>query len=127
MDSFFSRNEIEELIDRLTDVIGDGIVKETKRESLRRKSGRVYMFQGRKHIASNNKSTEVFANRSGKLKNSLRYETNGDVITVGSDIKYLKYLELGTVKMNIRPSLDLGVTGAKIEDLITRELDRFFR
>lgn len=118
--------EIDSLIRRIKHIIGTEVVNEVKRQSLQKKHGKTYIYQGRKHIASANDSSEGFANRSGRLRNSITYRVRNE-IQIGSDIPYLKYLEGGTSRMNPRPSLDLGVRKTDIDTLIKRELDNFFR
>ena len=61
--------------------------------------------------------------RTGLLKSSIGhdFQEGGLVGRVGTDLKYGKFLELGTVNMEARPYLRPAF------DRITRRVERFFR
>lgn len=42
---------------------------------------------------------------TGRLRNSLTYRKEGDAVTVGSNVEYAPYVELGTSKMKAQPYL----------------------
>ncbi len=79
------------------------------------RTGRVYTFRGRKHLAS--APGEVPANRTGRLANSVGYEATGHhTLVFGEEAEYATYLELGTqnrdgsLRMAKRPHLSVAVT-----------------
>lgn len=82
------------------------ILVEQGRENMDKTSyGRVYIIGGRKHIAS--RSGDTANNLSGALRDSIRYELQGNVLEFGAgnaNIKYAKYLENGTKKIDKRPN-----------------------
>lgn len=89
--------------------VGRGNVKETRRLMTDEpKTGRWYLYKGRRYRAS--APREAPAIRSGKLRKSVGYVTNGtDQVEFGDREEYGKYLELGTQKMAPRPHLSRTV------------------
>jgi len=65
------------------------------------RSGRVYRFMGREHIAS--APGEPPANRSGRLAGSFEYKARQNELVVYTGVEYARYLEQGTSKMEPRP------------------------
>jgi hypothetical protein len=79
--------------------IGGDVKRDTKRLiETGTRTGRVYRYKGRKHIAS--KKGEPPANRSGKLAKSGFFKVrNWQEMTVGEKADYAGFLEDGTSRM----------------------------
>lgn len=85
--------------------VGDVLVDNAKSNMDKVSFGRVYVIGGRPHIAS--KAGETANNLSGALKDTIRYEVQGEVLEFGAGnerVDYAKYLEKGTSKMQERPN-----------------------
>ena len=65
------------------------------------RSGRTYLFRGRRHTAS--AAGEMPASRTGKLAGSVGYKTSRMRVEFGETAFYGKYLEDGTPNMAARP------------------------
>ena len=102
--------------------IGTEVVKETRRLIRRRnKTGRLYNINGRLHRAS--APEEAPANLTGKLLKSSNYTVhNQQEMSIGEEVLWALFLELGTRKMAPRPHLIVainnkaGITYKLLED-----------
>jgi HK97 gp10 family phage protein len=109
--------------------IGDVLVDDAKENMNKISFGRTYVIGGRIHIAS--KAGESPNNLSGKLKDSIRYEIQKDVLEFGAGnerINYAKYLEKGTEHISQRPNYTKVILKnrknieRKLEDAIIKSL-----
>lgn len=81
---------------KLRQTASDNILK-------RGRSGRVYKYKGRRHVASS--PGESWANRSGEARRGLIYSVQGsDQLTFGNKAPHAEYLEFGTKNMAARPA-----------------------
>ena len=72
------------------------------------KTGRIYKIRGRRHQAS--APGESWANLTGKARRSINFKVSGsDKLYFGASKKYVKFLELGTVNMESRPTLSASI------------------
>lgn len=68
--------------------------------------------------------------QSGTLKASISYRVQGwNEFSVGSNVNYAPYLEMGTSKMGARPYLKPGLENSldRIERLLIRDLEKIFK
>ncbi len=95
---------------------GQSFVAVTSREIRRKpKSGRTYIINRRRHIAS--APGETHANLTGAALRSLSFKAHGSMslevgygVTTGKKApKYVGFLEFGTKKMAARPSVQNGI------------------
>ena len=55
-------------------------------------------------------STHKPGYRGGTLKKSITHEVNGnESVTIGTDVEYAVYVEMGTIKMKAQPYLRPGI------------------
>lgn len=95
----------EGFLDEALSAIGDVLVDNAKSNMDKVSFGRVYVVGGKPHVAS--KAGETANSLSGGLRDTIRYEVEGEVLEFGAGnekIDYAKYLEEGTSKMKQRPN-----------------------
>lgn len=83
--------------------IGEGTKNKMVTEAAGPKSGRIYVVKGREYQAS--APGEYPANKFGDLSASYGVEQDAEGVTIGTNIKYAKYLRTGTTKMMKRKML----------------------
>jgi len=118
-----TNNEIKALFRNIAFTIGNEIRLEYE------KSGE-YTKHGIKYKNLPNRSSAPFespALQSGNLHSKIDVEYKDKVLSVGSDVKYLKYLELGTKKMKPRNGLEIAYNNIDILDIIDKKVKLFFR
>ena len=123
MNNLPSNNEIKAFFSHVKFAIGNEVMRESWRSG-------VYTKHGVKYPNLPNRSSapyEQFARQSGKLNDSIDVKIIEDIIMIGSDVPYLKYLELGTSKMKPRPTLKLSYEATDIKSIIDDKVKRFFR
>lgn len=92
---------------------------------LKKKSGRVYRYKGRRIKAS--QDGEGWANRSGKARRGLSFRVQGQSrLYFENSVDYVQYLE--DPKSLNRPAMWLSIesNAGKIERYIEQEIDRMF-
>ena len=118
-----TNNEIKALFRNIAYSIGNEIRREYE------KSGE-YTKHGIKYPNLPNRSSAPYeppALQSGNLHSKIDVEYKDNVLSVGSDVKYLKYLELGTKKMLPRNGLNIAYNKIDIIDIIDKKVKLFFR
>ena len=124
-----TNSQIAKLEKDILSTVSSKVIGEMRRQSFLPKTGRKYKKKGYDdHIASSNDSQESYANWTGHLNYNLKYVVRGRTMAnLGSDVKYLKYLEEGTKKMNPRPTIEFAFKALDIKNIIKGELDVLFR
>lgn len=108
--------------------VGRDVINDIKSEikDKEKKTGRVYVYKGRTHIAS--AAGEYPANRSGSLRKSMGFEVKGLNLEIGArdSIDYGKYLEKGTKRMRPRPYIDRTFQKNRLKslDIIGKEIEK---
>lgn len=110
--------------------IGDILVAQAKGNMEKVSIGRVYIVGGQRHIAS--KGGDTANNMSGALSKTIRFDIKGKVLEFGagnSSIKYAKFLELGTSKMDKRPNYTKSIlqNKSKIDKVVRVALSNSIR
>ena len=109
--------------------VGDFLVSKAQGNMDKVSFGRVYIVNGRKHIAS--RAGDAPNNMTGALRRTVRYEIHGDVLEFGagnSRVNYAKFLERGTSRMGKRPNYTKTILdnkkeiGEKIEDALVNNI-----
>jgi len=91
-------------IDRFLWFLGRELKSTASKQVLAKpRSGRVYRYKGRRHVASSR--GESPANRSGAYRKSIGFNVRGHTMEFGAGAKYSAYLENGTRRMAARPGL----------------------
>jgi phage gpG-like protein len=122
-DNLPTQREIEAVIRRIKYKIGNEIRKEYEN------SGE-YSKTGIKYPNLPNRSSAPYeppAKQSGNLHSKIDVKLHNNGVMVGSDVKYLKYLELGTKKMVKRDGLNIAYKKLNITKIIDDILVKFFR
>lgn len=119
-----TKREIEALFRNILFTIGNEIRLEYE------KSGE-YSKHGIKYPNLPNRSSKPYeapALQSGKLHSNIDVDVIKDSeVKIGSDIEYLKYLELGTKKMLPRNGLEIALNKTNISKIIDDKIKRFWR
>lgn len=110
--------------------IGDVLVEQSKENMDEISNGRVYVIGGKTHIAS--KAGDSPNNLSGELKNTIRYDINGNILEFGAGnetVNYAKYLEKGTQRIKVRPNYTKTIIqkSPKISEIIAKALKENIR
>jgi len=130
------RKASKKAIRRANHTSGNGLVKATSTEILRKpKGGRTYVRRTRsgarrKHVAS--APGETHANMTGALRRSLGFRVSVNELEFGYGVEkgnapdYAKTLEFGGSKMKARPSLQNGIKSQRrnIMNNIEREIKK---
>jgi HK97 gp10 family phage protein len=116
--------------DKALNKIGDVLVEQAQGNMEKVSVGRVYIVGGKAHIAS--KAGDTANNMSGALSKTIRFEIQGKVLEFGagdSAIKYAKYLEMGTSRMDKRPNYTKSIlqNKSKIDKVVQDELMKAIR
>ena len=119
-----TKREIEALFRNILFTIGNEIRLEYE------KSGE-YSKHGIKYPNLPNRSSKPYeppALQSGKLHSNIDVDVIKDSeVKIGSNIEYLKYLELGTKKMLPRNGLEIALNKTNISKIIDDKIKRFWR
>jgi hypothetical protein len=110
--------------------IGDVLVEQSKENMDEISNGRVYVIGGKTHIAS--KAGDSPNNLSGELKNTIRYDIDGNILEFGAGnetVNYAKYLEKGTQRIKVRPNYTKTIIqkSPKISEIIAKALKENIR
>ena len=110
--------------------IGDILVEQSKENMDEISNGRVYVIGGKTHIAS--KAGDSPNNLSGELKNTIRYDIDGNILEFGAGnetVNYAKYLEKGTQRIKVRPNYTKTIIqkSPKISEIIAKALKENIR
>lgn len=110
--------------------IGDVLVEQSKENMDEISNGRVYVIGGKNHIAS--KAGDSPNNLSGELKNTIRYNIDGNILEFGAGnetVNYAKYLEKGTQRIKVRPNYTKTIIqkSPKISEIIAKALKENIR
>ena len=110
--------------------IGDVLVEQSKENMDEISNGRVYVIGGKTHIAS--KAGDSPNNLSGELKNTIRYDIQGNILEFGAGnetVNYAKYLEKGTQRIKVRPNYTKTIIqkSPKISEIIAKALKENIR
>lgn len=110
--------------------IGDVLVEQSKENMDEISNGRVYIIGGKAHIAS--KAGDSPNNLSGELKNTIRYDIDGNILEFGAgneEVNYAKYLEKGTQRIKVRPNYTKTIIqkSPKISEIIAKALKENIR
>lgn len=124
------RFDFDKFSNKALNTIGDVLVEQAQDNMEKVSVGRVYIVGGKRHIAS--KAGDTANNMSGALSKTIRFEISGKVLEFGagnSKIKYAKYLELGTSKMDKRPNYTKSIlqNKGKIDKIINVALSNSIR
>jgi phage gpG-like protein len=117
--------ELQALFRNIAYSIGNEIRYEYEKSGDYKKHGIKY-----KHLPKrSSKPFESPAKQSGNLhsKIDVDYNQSSKVLKVGSNVKYLKFLELGTKKMLPRNGLEIAYKKIDIENIIDKKLKSFFK
>lgn len=124
MSNLPSDKEIKALFRNILFDIGNSIRLEYE------KSGK-YTKSGIKYKNLPNRSSAPFespAIQSENLHSKIDVNVIGDKeVKIGSNVKYLKFLELGTNKMQPRNGLEIALKKTNIIKIIDTKIERFFR
>lgn len=110
------------------DEIGDVLVEGAKDNMDDVSIGRIYLINGKTHIAS--KEGDTANNLSGALKNSIRFETQGNILEFGAGdekINYAKYLENPNILNRPNYTKTILANEKKIDKVIKEELFKNIR
>ena len=116
----FAKNALDEV----GEILVDGAKENMDKVSV----GRTYVINGRQHIAS--KRGDTANNLSGDLKESIRFETQGNILEFGAGdekINYAKYLENPNVLNRPNYTKTILENQAKIDKKIQDELVKNIR
>ena len=124
------RFDFDRFADKALNTIGDVLVEQAQDNMEKVSIGRVYIVGGKRHIAS--KAGDTANNESGALSKTIRFELKGKVLEFGagdSKIKYAKYLEMGTSKMDKRPNYTKSIlqNKSKIDKIVQLALTNSIR
>ena len=116
--------DFKRFVDSIKKIMSDEVEDEAK------KSGH-YTKHGVKYSSLPNRSSaphESFAYQSGKLSKSIDTKMEGKTAYVGSDLDYMKFLELGTKYMKERPTLGIAVkdTEKEVFEKLDKRFDKLF-
>ena len=122
-DNLPTQREIEAVIRNIKYTIGNNIRKEYENSGEYTKSGIKYPN------LPNRSSTpyESPSKQSGNLHSKIDVKLYNDGVKVGSNVSYLKYLELGTKKMIKRDGLNIAYKKQDITKIIDNILVKVFR
>jgi HK97 gp10 family phage protein len=117
--------DFERFASKALNKVGDVLVEQAQDNMKKVSIGRVYIVGGKRHIAS--KAGDTANNESGALSKTIRFEISGKVLEFGagnSKIKYAKFLELGTSKMDKRPNYTKSIlqNKSKIDKVVKSAL-----
>lgn len=124
------RFDYSRFADKVLNKIGDVLVEQAQDNMEKVSVGRVYIVGGKAHIAS--KAGDTANNMSGALSKTIRFEIQGKVLEFGagnSAIKYAKYLEMGTSRMDKRPNYTKSIlqNKSKIDKVVQDEFMKAMR
>ena len=122
-DNLPTQREIEAVIRNIKFTIGNNIRKEYENSGEYSKTGIKYPNLPHRSSAP----YEPPAKQSGNLHSKIDVELYNGGVMVGSDVKYLKYLELGTRKMKPRNGLEIAYKKIDITKMIDDILVNIFR
>jgi HK97 gp10 family phage protein len=117
--------DFDRFANKALNTIGDVLVEQAQDNMQEVSFGRTYIIGGKAHIAS--KAGDTANNESGALSKTIRFEISGKVLEFGagnSKIKYAKFLELGTSKMDKRPNYTKSIlqNKSKIDKVVKSAL-----
>ena len=118
-----SSNEIQAMFRNIKYTIGNNIRLEYEKSGSYSKSGIKY------HNLSNRSSApyQSPSKQSGNLHSQIDVEVYDGGVMVGSNVEYLKYLELGTHKMKPRNGLSIAYQKQDIIGIIDNIVKKVFR
>jgi len=122
-DNLPTTEEIEAVIRNIKFTIGNNIRKEYENSGEYSKSGIKYPNLPNRSSAP----YEPPAKQSGNLHSKIDVKLYNGGVKVGSDVSYLKYLELGTKKMIKRDGLNIAYKKQDITKIIDNILVKVFR
>jgi hypothetical protein len=122
-DNLPTQREIEAVIRRIKYKIGNEIRKEYEKSGEYTKTGIKYPNLPHRSSAPYEPPTK----QSGNLHSKINVELYNGGVMVGSDVKYLKYLELGTKKILPRNGLEIAYKKLNITKIIDDILVKFFK
>ena len=122
-DNLPTAKEIQAVIRNIKYTIGNNIRKEYENSGEYTKSGIKYPNLPNRSSAP----YESPSKQSGNLHSKIDVELYNGGVMVGSDVKYLKYLELGTRKMKPRNGLEIAYKKIDITKIIDNILVKVFR
>jgi hypothetical protein len=110
----------------LNEIGSEGVRETVRLIKTGQRTGRVYRFRGRDHVAS--APGEAPANRSGRLANSTGYKTkNHQEMTLGQEADYAGFLKVGRGKLKgPRDSIGMAVHN-KAQDTVNTILEHVKR
>jgi len=120
-----SNQEIQALFRNIAYDIGNNIRREFERSG-------DYTKHGIQYPNLPNRSSTAYespAKQSGRLHSNIdvEFDENSSELKVGSNVSYLKYLELGTAKMQPRQGLKQAYENTNIIEIIDNKIQMFFR
>jgi phage gpG-like protein len=118
-----TQREIEAVIRNIKFTIGNNIRQEYEQSGEYTKTGIKYPNLPHRSSAPYESPTK----QSGNLHSKIDVKLHNNGVMVGSDVKYLKYLELGTKKMVKRDGLEIAYKKLNITKIIDDILVKFFR